>query len=242
MKLTFNSAEIIDIIDEAPKVKRYVFRVPSMECCDFIPGQFTMLVLPIVSKQTTRAYSIASPPSKTDNTFELVIVLNPEGLGTPYMFENFKVGSIVPASGFIGKFGKARPAAFEKEMCYICTGTGIAPFRSMLLDIKNYNIPHKSLTLIFGCRYESDILYRKEMEDLQNELSDFKFIPVCSRETSPDWKGAKGYVHQIYKDMFAHKPAAQFYICGWKAMIMETVENLKTIGYEKGDIKFELYD
>ena len=242
MKLTFQTAEVVEIIDEAPNVKRYVFRIPEIPCCDFIPGQFTMLDLPIESSQTTRAYSIASPPSKTNNTFELVIVLNPEGKGTPYIFENFKIGTRVPASLFIGKFGKPRPPAFEKDLCFICTGTGIAPFRSMLLDIKNYNIPHKNITLIFGCRYVHDILYRKEMEELQNELSDFSFIPVCSRETSLSWQGTVGYVHQVYKELFSHKQPTQFYICGWKAMIMETVENLKVLGYEKGDIKFELYD
>jgi NAD(P)H-flavin reductase len=241
MGLVFYDAEVISILEEAPNVRRYFFRIPALDKCDFIPGQFTMLDLPIDCKQTTRAYSIASAPSETENTFELVIVLKPGGLGTTYLFENVKVGDTLKASAPIGKFAKPRPAAFEKELCFICTGTGIAPFRSMLLDICNHKIPHKNITLIMGCRKEEDILYRKEMEALQDKLSDFKFIPVLSR-ADDGWSGERGYVHAVYKKLFPEKREAQFYICGWKVMILEAVENLKAIGYGKEDIKFELYD
>jgi ferredoxin-NADP reductase len=242
MPLTFYTAEIIKIIDEAPNVRRFFFRIPELKKCDFIPGQFTMLDLPISSKQTTRAYSIASAPSETDNTFELVIVLKEGGLGTTYLFNETRAGDTLKASAPIGKFGKPRPAAFEKELCFICTGTGIAPFRSMLLDIVNYNIPHKGITLISGSRHEVDLLYRKEMEELQEKLADFKYIPVLSREDSASWKGRKGYVHPVYRELYKDKKDVRFYICGWKIMILEVVENLKQMGFEKADIKYELYD
>jgi ferredoxin-NADP reductase len=242
MPLTFYTAEVIDILDEAPNVKRFFFRIHGREKCDFIPGQFTMLDLPIKSKQTTRAYSIASAPSETDNVFELVIVLKPEGQGTNYLFNEVNIGHKLLASAPIGKFGKPRPEAFEKELCFICTGTGIAPFRSMLLDIHNYKIPHKGISLISGSRLEVDLLYRKEMEEMEQKLHGFNYIPVLSREDSSSWKGKKGYVHSIYKDLFKNKKEVQFYICGWKVMILEAVENLKRMGFEKADIKYELYD
>jgi ferredoxin-NADP reductase len=242
MPLTFYTAEVIDILEEAPNVRRFFFRIPERDKCDFIPGQFTMLDLPIQSKQTTRAYSIASAPSETDNVFELVIVLKPDGLGTNYLFNEVKVGHKIPASVPIGKFGKPRPAAFDKELCFICTGTGIAPFRSMLIDICNYKIPHKGITLISGSRFEVDLLYRREMEELQQKLPGFSYIPVLSREDSPSWQGKRGYVHTIYKEQFRDKKNVQFYICGWKVMILEAVENLKEMGFEKADIKYELYD
>jgi NAD(P)H-flavin reductase len=242
MPLTFYTAEIIQIIDEAPNVKRFFFRIPELDKCNFIPGQFTMLDLPISSKQTTRAYSIASPPSEKKNTFELVIVLKPDGLGTTYLFENVKPGDKIKASVPIGKFGKPRPPEFEKELCFICTGTGIAPFRSMVLDILNYNIPNKGITLIAGSRFERDLLYRKEMEGLGERLPGFSYLPVLSREDSAEWTGRKGYVHEVYKELFSGRKDVQFYICGWKVMILEAVENLKQMGFEKSDIKYELYD
>jgi ferredoxin-NADP reductase len=242
MPIIYYTAQVIDIIDEAPSVKRYFFQLLDRNDCDFIPGQFTMLDLPILSKQTTRAYSIASAPSKEHNVFELIIVLKPDGLGTPHLWENVKIGDKIKASAPIGKFGKPRPQAFEREICFICTGTGIAPFRSMILDIKNYNIPYHKLTMIFGCRKEEDILYKKEMLELQNTLPNFEFHPVLSREQSSDWKGHKGYVHQVYQQKYAHKPDVEFLICGWKNMILDAVKNLKELGYEKPNVRYELYD
>lgn len=238
----FYDAEVINIIDETPNVKRFFLRINDLPNCNFIPGQFTLLDLPINSSQTTRAYSIASSPSITDNVFELVIVLKEGGLGTTYLFNEIKTGSTIKASTPIGKFIRLRPKSFDTELCFICTGTGIAPFRSMLLDIINHNIPHKEITLIFGTRTEKDILYRKEMEELQNKLPGFKYIPVLSRETSASWTGEKGYVHRIYQRQFADKRPVLFYICGWKVMILEAIKNLIEMGYEKKDVRYELYD
>jgi CDP-4-dehydro-6-deoxyglucose reductase len=241
MPITYYTAEVIDIIDETPDVKRYFFRVLERNDCDFIPGQFTMLDLPIESKQTTRAYSIASAPSLADNVFELIIVLKPDGLGTPHLWENVKIGDKLKASAPIGKFGKPRPNVFEREICFICTGTGIAPFRSMILDIKNYNIPYHKLTMLFGCRYEKDILYKNEMLLLQEQMPNFEFHPVLSREND-NWNGHKGYVHDVYKARYAHKPDVEFLICGWKNMILDAVKHLKEMGYEKPNVRYELYD
>lgn len=241
MAYHFYHSKVIDIIDESPNVKRYFFEIPEVEKFDFVAGQFVMLDLPIDSKITTRAYSIASPPLD-NNIIELLIVLKEDGLGTPYLFKNIKVNSQVSLSQPLGKFIQPRPSSFETDLCFICTGTGIAPFRSMLLDIYNHKVPHKNIHLIFGCRHQEDILYKKEMEDLQAKLENFHFIPVLSRETGRHWKGETGYVHHIYQKIFAHKRSTLFYICGWKAMIMEARKNLQEMGYDKKEIKFELFD
>ena len=94
MPYQYTDAEIVKIIDENDVVKRYFIKVPDEQEFSFKAGQFIMLDLPIDCKYTNRSYSIASAPS-TDNIFELCIVINPDGVGTPYMFENFKVGTQV---------------------------------------------------------------------------------------------------------------------------------------------------
>lgn len=240
MPYTFYNSEVIDIIDVTPLVKRYFFRMPEMESFNFAPGQFVQLDLPIDSKIKTRSYSIASAPEGT-NVIELVISLNAEGLGTPYLFNQVKVGSTLPLSQPAGKFMKP-PVATDADICMVCTGTGIAPFRSFLKDLIHKNTPYKNINLIFGTRYEKDILYRQEMEALSQTMPGFNFVPVLSREDSPTYTGKKGYVHQIYKELYADKRPAQFFLCGWKVMIKEAQLNLIEMGYDKKAIKFELYD
>lgn len=234
----YYDTEIIQILDESPNTKRYLFRVPHLEKFDFEPGQFVMLDLPINSKVTHRSYSIASAPA--GNTFELVIVLNPPGLGTPHMWGNYSLGTKVPTAGPLGKF--LLPQKIEDDICFICTGTGIAPFRSMTQHILNHRIPHKNIYLVFGNRKVEDILYNHEFVELDKQLPEFTFVPVLSRETPETWSGRHGYVHPVYEELFADKRPAYFFICGWKNMVKEARDRLLQMGYTKDRIKFELYD
>lgn len=238
MPYQFYDCTVKDIIDENDVVKRFFIQVPPEIPFRFKAGQFIMLDLPIESKYTNRSYSIASAPSE-DNVFELAIVLNPKGLGTPYMFENFKPGSPVKVSKVLGKF--TLPEPIETDICFICTGTGIAPLRSMLIDILLQNKAHKNLYMVFGNRWTKDIIYQKEMELLQEKFPEFKFIPVLSRDND-GWEGRKGYVHAAYEEIFADKRPAQFFICGWADMLKEARQRLEAMGYDKKSIKFESYD
>ena len=95
--------------------------------------------------------------------------------------------------------------------------------------------------MVFGNRWEKDILYRKEMESLEREHPEFRFLPVLSRE-NPGWLGRKGYVHQVYEEIFADKRPARFFICGWADMLKEARQRLEAMGYDKKAIKFESYD
>lgn len=236
MSYEYVEAEIVDIKDETEMVKRFFIKMPDDYPFSFKAGQFIMINLPIDHKYKNRSYSIASAPND-ENWFELCIVLNPPGTGTPYMWENYKVGDRVMVSKVLGKFGL--PEVIDRDLCFICTGTGIAPLRSMVLDIFNKNIPHKNIYMVFGTRYEKDILYREEMESLSKSHLEFRFIPVLSRQ---EWSGEKGYVHSVYQSLFSKSEPAYFYLCGWKDMLNESRKNLESMGYEKKFIKFESYD
>lgn len=238
MKVQYKPAQIIEIIDETPIVKRFFFKMPDDEKFDFKPGQFVMLDLPIESKITNRSYSIASAPNN-QNTFELIIVLNPDGLGTPHIWENYKVGDTVPVAGAIGKF--TLPPTIETDLCLIATGTGIAPLRSMVHHILQHKLTDKHIWLISGNRQPQDILYKKELELLGKDFGQFTFIPVLSRAGN-DWDGKRGYVHEVYEELFANAQPVHFYLCGWKQMILEAKERIQKLGYEKAHIKYELYD
>lgn len=238
MAYKYHDAKIVKITDETDMVKRFYIKMPDDMKFTFKAGQFIMLDLPIQSKYTNRSYSIASAPSD-DNIFELCIVLKPDGLGTPYKWENFTVGTDVKVSKVLGKFALQEP--IETDICFIGTGTGIAPLRSQLFDIYNRKLPHKNIYMVFGNRWEKDILYRKEFEQLEKDMPEFKFLPVLSRE-NPGWTGRKGYVHSVYEEIFADKRPAQFYICGWADMLKEARQRLEAMGYDKKSIKFESYD
>ncbi|NPA33395.1 MAG: oxidoreductase [Chlorobi bacterium] len=230
------------IEDVTDRHKRFWLTIEEVENFEFTPGQFITLELPIDEPKRPkrwRHYSIASPPN--GNTIELIIVRVPGGKGTTYLFEEAKVGDRVPLRGPVGKFTLPEDIS-NVDICLIATGTGIAPFRSMIWHIYNKNIPHKKLYLIQGARNINELLYYQDFAELENKMENFQYLPVLSRETPPNWNGHKGYVHQVYKDMFKAGDNVLFYLCGLRNMIDEARKNLTDMGFDKTQIKFEAFD
>lgn len=236
----WRTAKVIRIEDETSSTKRFWFEIPELDNFDFKPGQFVTLDLPIHEKPARRwrSYSIASWPDGT-NIFELVIVLLENGAGTHYLFNEVFVGSEIPCRGPQGVF--TLPEPIEKDLFFICTGTGIAPFRSMAHNILLNNLPHKNIYLIFGCRLLCDGLYGHELKDLEAKVPSFNYIPTYSREDKEDIR--KGYVHSVYEEIIKEKgnPDASFYLCGWKNMIDEAKHRIMALGYDRKTIHQELY-
>src|SRR4051812_24136476 len=177
----WRTGKVIRIADETAATRRFWIQVPELESFDFTPGQFVTLDLPIHEKPNKRwrSYSIASWPDGT-NIYELVIVLMEGGAGTKYLFTETNIGSELTFRGPQGVF--VLPDPVDKDLFLICTGTGIAPFRSMLHHISRHNIPHKNIYLIFGTRTKSNLLYYEEMKELAKLIPDFHYIPTLSRE------------------------------------------------------------
>jgi CDP-4-dehydro-6-deoxyglucose reductase len=228
---------VIRIENETADTRRFWIEVPELVSFNFIPGQFVTLDLPIHEKPNKRwrSYSISSSPDET-NVFELIIVLDNRGSGTPYLFNEVQVGTEIPIRGPQGVFTLKEP--LDEDFILICTGTGIAPFRSMINNIKNNNIPHKNIYLVFGCRTKAGLLYHEEMLQLQKDIPGFHYVPTLSRE---HWSGHTGYVHAVYELLCIDKKPAIFFLCGWKGMIDEARKRITDMGYDKKVIHFEIY-
>lgn len=235
---------VTQIKDETYNTRRFWIQVPELNVFDFTPGQFVTLDLPIGEKPAKRwrSYSIASWPDGT-NIFELLIVRLEGGAGTQFLFNEVTEGSELTLRGPQGVF--TLPDPLEHTLYFICTGTGIAPFRSMVQHIHRNYIPHPDIYLIFGARTQKDLLYVDEMEQLEKQMDGFHFLPTLSRE---QWEGHQGYVHAVYERLVLEKkktsealPPAHFYLCGWKAMIDEAKQRILQLGYERKAIHQELY-
>jgi glycine betaine catabolism B len=234
---------ITKIQDETYNTRRFWIEIPELNTFDFTPGQFVTIDLPIAEKPNKRwrSYSIASWPDGS-NSIELLIVLLESGLGTTYFFNEVKVGTELTLRGPQGSF--VLPATIDTDIYLICTGTGIAPFRSMLQHLKRNQVPHKDIYLIFGTRSKRDLLYYEEFSELEKQVTQFHYLPTLSRE---QWEGCCGYVHEVYEKKIHEKmngtelPPSKFYLCGWKMMVDEARKRIAALGYDKKDIHLELY-
>jgi CDP-4-dehydro-6-deoxyglucose reductase len=242
------TAKLYHIIDETPTTKRFFFEAIDLEKLDFIPGQFISFEFPIHEKQSKRVrhFSIASYP-KGDNLFEVVIVKKEGGAGTEWLWKQ-DIGVEIPFTGPSGIMVMDKNKV--KNHIFICTGTGVGPFRSMLLDIYHNKIQTGDLIVVFGTRDKQSMLYVEDMLYLEQDLPQMKYLPILSRE---EINSKKGYVHKIYtevvNDYFKQMEEGTyndldciFYICGWKDMVKEARANLMNMGFDKKQIKQEIYE
>ena len=246
MAQPWQTGKIIRIENETESTRRFWIQLNEMKSFDFKPGQFVTMDLPIHEKpgKRWRSYSIASWPDGS-NIIELVIVYLEGGAGTHYLFNEIKTGSEITLRGPQGVF--VLPEKIERDLFFICTGTGIAPFRSMAHHLIENKIPHEQIYLIFGCRKFGDCLYGKELKMLENLSPKFHYFPVFSREIPGDLTYRTGYVHAVVEEIChersyipGQKPPS-FYLCGWKNMVDEAKQRIQMLGFERKSIHQELY-
>ena len=162
---------ILDIIQESPRVKRFVLESKSSVFTNFIPGQFIVLQAVFPDHGVVqRSYSIASKKANEPH-LELCIVLNEHGVFTPWLF-SLQKGDLIVGSDAQGSFIYLQESKQFKNV-FICTGTGVAPFRSMIQEALRDS--QQEVHLVFGNRYREDILYHGEWLELAANHDHFHF-------------------------------------------------------------------
>jgi len=224
-------ARLIESVELAPEVRHFVFEAPGV---DFVPGQFVSFMDVIQGKEITRAYSLASAP-RNDNRFELCLNRVENGHLSPRLFE-MRPGDCMRMGPPLGTFVLRNP---PRDSIFIATGTGIAPFRSLLEAHLNASSP--AFTLLFGVRYESHIYYRAEFEELARRFPHFRFWPTLSRP-EPGWTGRTGHVQTHLAEAIGERRDLDIYLCGLKQMVDTTRGMLKEMGFDRKQIRYEKYD
>src|SRR6478672_5956404 len=204
-------ARLIESREIAPGVRHFGFEALGVERLEFVPGQFTSFTDVIGGKEITRAYSMASAPSGT-NRFELCLNRVEPGHLSPRLFA-MQPGDRIEMRQPLGMFVLRQPA---RDSIFIGTGTGIAPFRSMLQAHLHASSP--AFTLLFGVRYESHLLYRGEFEEMARRFPKFRFWPTLTRPES-GWQGRQGRVQTHLAEAIGERRDVDFYLCGLKEMV-----------------------
>jgi CDP-4-dehydro-6-deoxyglucose reductase len=228
--------QIIQIIEESPSVNRFILRSEFPFSTHYQPGQFLVLQHEFEGiGLVQRSYSIASVFPETQN-FELCIVKKENGIFSPWLFQQ-TVGTWIIGSAPQGSF-IFNPDTPGQKQVFIATGTGVAPFRSMIHNALQLN--NTPVYLIFGNRFSGDILYHAYWQKLAQDHQQFHYHPVLSREETAF--AHHGYVHDVYQHVLQNETQAQIYVCGWKEMLTETRRNLKALGFNRQQYHFEQYD
>ncbi|NEP12724.1 MAG: ferredoxin-NADP reductase [Symploca sp. SIO2C1] len=148
------------------------------------------------------------------------------GVCSSYLCD-MEVGSDVAITGPVGK-EMLLPSDEDANIIMMATGTGIAPFRAYLWRMfkeQHEDYKFKGLAwLIFGIATTPNILYKEQLEELQQNYPDnFRLTNAISREQKNS-EGGKMYIqHRVAEHAeelwsLMQKPNTHTYICGLKGM------------------------
>lgn len=220
--------------DIAPEVRHFVFEAAGVERLEALPGQFVSFTGDVNGRLVTRAYSLAGLPQ--GNRFELCLNRVREGLLSPWLFE-LRPGDAVPMQGPLGYF---TPRVPFRDAVLVATGTGIAPFRAFLQSAQVLESGAR-ITLLFGARYATSLLYQSEFEELARKRPGFRYLPTLTRPPA-DWQGRTGRVQAHLDEALGGRTDLDVYLCGLKAMVDDVRRLLKERGFDRRQIIAEKYD
>ena len=220
----------------APDVVRIELRLPPKNSFRFLAGQYVDVTSPGGVK---RSYSIASAAAAPDRV-ELQVRRVDQGQLSAYWFDQARANDLLRFNGPLGTFF-LRPVA-GLDLVFLATGTGIAPIRSMLLQLAAAAPADRprSVTLYWGGRHREDLYL-----DPRADLPGLRYVPVLSRGDI-DWAGAKGHVQDVLAHEVSHALApalagAAVYACGSEAMIHGARRLLTDIGLPEGRFYFDAF-
>ena len=226
MPIETYTAQVESIENLTHDVRRLDLRLIEPKTIDFKPGQFVSFEIPDpqTGRLLTRAYSIASQPSRSD-VITLLFNLVSGGPGSGFLF-HLKAGEKTQFKGPAGHFYlRDNP---ERELLFVASGTGIAPIRSMLLANAERSNPRPAI-LFWGLRSQRDLYDQEKLAELSSRIPTLTAVTTLSRP-DPGWSGESGRVLRLIEERITSVKNFAVYLCGNSGMIADATSLLQKKG------------
>ncbi|MFT4020146.1 MAG: ferredoxin--NADP reductase [Acinetobacter sp.] len=203
----------------------------------FTAGQFARIGLKVDNELIVRAYSVVSSPF--DETLEFFSIVVPDGAFTSRL-QHMKVNDEIYLEkipyGYLTLARYQQPA--PQDLWLLATGTGLAPFLSMLQDFETWQ-NYQNIYLVYSVRTQAELAYVDRIQTLAETFgeghSGFKFIPVITRDTQAVLNERlptlilNGRLEQIAEQRL-NPETSHVMLCGNPQMVEDTKEALKQRG------------
>jgi len=238
------NARLVERHDETDTLSYFTVRFDG-EPVPFEPGQYMTVGVMADGKLWQRPYSVASAPTTTANGYEFYVRLVPIIRFTT-LFWRLEVGHQMRMTGPKGRF-LLEPADARTHL-FVSTGTGIAPFVSMIRETMAQRKPRKTVVL-HGVSYADELGYRDVLEAWERDGTyPVRYVPTISRPADPrnvGWAGRTGRVEDVIgdvcRDLGLRPERTVVYICGNPDMILNVERVLMGRGFPEFHVKKELY-
>jgi len=155
-----------------------------------------------------------------------------QGVCSNYLCD-LNVGDQIQLTGPVGKRFLLPKDPSKHDYMFIATGTGIAPFRGMILDLIKQGMPSR-VAMLMGTPYETDLLYDDTLQAWQDEYENFSYHTAISRHTTTDQPRPLYVQDRLSEDADTLQPMLAsertlIYICGLAGMELGVFQTLARI-------------
>lgn len=247
----FSVEKVLSVHRWTPTLFSFTMTRPSH--FKFTAGQFARIGLKVGDELVVRAYSVVSSPF--DETLEFFSIVVPDGAFTSNL-QHLKVGDEL----YLEKipYGYLTLARYQQplphDLWLLATGTGLAPFLSMLQDFETWS-NYQKINLVYSVRTAAELAYVDRIQEIAETFgeghSGFKFIPIITRDPSASLHERlpvlieNGELEKV-AGLELSPASSHVMLCGNPQMVDDTKEALKCRGLTmnrrgEGNIAVENY-
>jgi ring-1,2-phenylacetyl-CoA epoxidase subunit PaaE len=241
----FHALTVADVRRETPDSVSVRFLVPDAlaPAFAFRPGQYLTLRATIGGEEIRRSYSICS--GVDDGDLRVGIKKVSGGAFSTYANENLKAGDSVDVMPPAGRFTAVPSAGDNRHMLGVAAGSGITPVLSIIRSLLARE-PGTRVTLVYGNRTSSSVMFAEEIEDLKNRhLGRFSIAHVFSRESQDvevlSGRINAGKIRALAAGALDLASVTDAYLCGPQVMVVEAKTALAALGVAPERIRSELF-
>ncbi len=202
----------------------------------FEAGQFVRIALDIDGERVARPFSFVNPPADPVQEYYGIVV--PEGLLSPRLAA-LRAGDALHVATNPSGFLVLSEVPDADTLWLIATGTGLAPFLSILRDEAAWR-RYRRVVLVHAARHASDLVYRELIDAVRDARAGrFTCVSMLSREAA---KGTlDGRIPAAIRDGRLEEAAgaalaadsSQVLLCGNPDMVKDVIDVLAARGMKK---------
>lgn len=202
----------------------------------YAPGQFAFIsFLSSTVSAEPHPFTLSSTPSRP-GALQFAIracgdwTKNTSGLST---------GDEAFIHGPFGRFGYLYTGG-DRSLIMIAGGIGITPMLSMLRFMADRKDP-REITLIWSNRSRNHVVFAREFEDLETQLTAFRHVPIFTRNAESGNRAGRLNRAMLEKVLHGRDRAAAVYVCGPPRMMKQIMADLKDLGFPARSIFTEAF-
>ena len=221
---------LVEIVERTHDVKSFRFSRPSS--FEYKAGQFMFVTIPSENGELKKHFTISSSPTETG-----FIEFTKKLTGSPYSI-SLNALQVNDKATIEAPYGSFTLDEKLKEIAMLSGGIGITPLRSICKFVSDLHL-EKNIVLLYGNNTIEDIVFREELDRLQEENNRLKVVHTIAKPPE-NWQGYTGYIDaQMIEREIPDYKIRVFYTCGPPTMVKAMTGVLTKLNLPSEQIKIE---